>query len=105
VPGSSSELYSAAVWLSVTQGAPGWDALPWCSGEPNNRNGNEGCASLLTVCAPAGSAAVNDMPCAEPVRVMCAVPNDCSSGGNPSGGCASLRRGLRAEACSYALLC
>jgi hypothetical protein len=81
VPGSSSLDYSAAVWLSVTQGAAGWGALPWCAGEPNNKGRNEGCASLLTACATPGSAAANDMPCSELLRVMCAVPGDCSGGG------------------------
>jgi hypothetical protein len=81
VPGSPSLDYSAAVWLSVTQGAAGWSALPWCAGEPNNKGGNEGCASLLTACAAPGSAAANDMPCSELLRVMCVVPGDCSGGG------------------------
>jgi hypothetical protein len=86
VPGSASKLYSAAVWLSITQGAASWDALPWCAGEPNNFNGNEGCASLLTVCASPGTAAANDMPSGDALRVMCAVPGECGGGSSPAGG-------------------
>jgi hypothetical protein len=89
-------MYSAAVWLRITQGAAGWDALPWCAGEPNNFNGNEGCASLLTICASPGAAAANDMPCVDALRVMCAVPGECGGGSSPAGG------GCRALLCRAA---
>jgi hypothetical protein len=47
--------------------------IAWCPAEPNNKDGIEGCAALVTVCSSSGAALVNDYPCSWPLRVVCAV--------------------------------
>ncbi len=74
---------------------------PWCPGEPNNKNGDEACGALLTICSGDGDGAalVNDFPCSRPLRVLCAfeAPAECLEASNwtllpaqsgPGGGCA-----------------
>jgi hypothetical protein len=83
--GSPYGPWGAAAWVGLTRG-PGeeWtDAngvvarynVPWCAKEPNFKNGKEGCTSLLTFCTYDGTAAVNDIECSTPLRVICAAPS------------------------------
>jgi hypothetical protein len=90
-PGSPIGEWSAAAWIGATRSAAdpatwtssgsGGAALPWCPGEPNNKQGGENCAAMLTACtAGRAGAAVNDYPCDELLRVMCAFTSpDCGA--------------------------
>jgi hypothetical protein len=82
-PGNpNNPTYSAAAWIapqrdpanpsSWVDGSAPATSVPWCPGEPNYHNSDEGCASLMTGCGAPG-AAVNDYNCAWPLRVICQV--------------------------------
>ena len=91
IPGDPSLAWSAGVWLAATRspsspsswwvdaGTPA-TSLPWCPGEPNNKGGSESCTSLLTACTQGTAALVNDYPCGQQLRVLCALPaaSDCA---------------------------
>jgi hypothetical protein len=90
-PGNPHGPWSAAAWAGPTRGLDNaWtdggagtiqlSNVPWCPNEPNDRNGVEGCTSILTHCTPDGTAAVNDIDCDKPLRVMCAVPSSTTCG-------------------------
>ena len=77
--------WSAGVWTGLRRSlsappAVAWQAsgsaisgTPWCPGEPNNKGGLEGCATLVTICSASGAALVNDYPCGLPMSVLCAL--------------------------------
>jgi hypothetical protein len=103
VPGSPALAWSAAAWLGVSASPSGWvdtdgapvpaSALPWCPGEPNNKDGVERCTSLLNTCVQSGAAA-NDFPCDWQLGgVLCAFP---------STACGEARSWTDAPACSSA---
>lgn len=89
MPGDS--IWTAAAWIGATQTDAGvWvnpggaaAAVPWCSGEPNNRDGTERCSNLLTSCTGGSDALANDFECSKKVRVMCAVASTDCAGGRP----------------------
>ena len=99
MPGSPALAWSTAAWLGVSAGPSGWvdtsgasvpaSALPWCPGEPNNKDGAERCTSLLTTCVQSGQAAANDFACdGQLAGVLCAFQSaDC-------GGCRGCPRML-----------
>jgi hypothetical protein len=85
----SDNAWDAAAWLGLQRSSAdpsAWvdaagaaaSGAPWCPGEPNNKNGDEACAALLTVCSGA-TALVNDFPCSRALRVLCAfdAPSEC----------------------------
>jgi hypothetical protein len=91
-PGNPYGSWGAAAWVgpSRTPGGEWTDAngvvakssIPWCPNEPNFKNGREGCTTMLTFCTNDGTAAVNDLDCDKPLRVMCAAPSaNCGEGG------------------------
>jgi hypothetical protein len=101
VPGSPALQWSAAVWLNTVRGSGGdfvdsstgapIPSLPWCPGEPNNKGGSKGCTCMLTACTPgAASAAVNDAPCGQQLRVTCVYVDAWCKGARASArvGCA-----------------
>ncbi len=80
---ADSNAWSAGVWTGLQRSSvdpSAWadgsgaqvGGTPWCPGEPNNKDGNENCAALVTICS-SGAALVNDYPCGLPLRVVCAV--------------------------------
>jgi hypothetical protein len=81
--GEESNGWHAAAWTGVTRGFDGaWSAasaMPWCQGEPNNKNGNERCCSLVTNCASGTAAMASDVACERRLRVLCAY-TDASCG-------------------------
>ena len=67
VPAEGSNPWSAAAWTGITKRGGRWQdiagvvtQIPWCPGEPNNGQGSEGCAALLTHCSGGSSALLND---------------------------------------------
>jgi hypothetical protein len=81
---ANSNAWSAGAWtglLRMSTNPLTWadasgaqvGSIPWCPGEPNNKDAAENCAALLTVCSSPGTALVNDYPCGWPLRVVCAV--------------------------------
>jgi hypothetical protein len=81
---ADSNAWSSGAWTGLqrsTANPSAWAAgssaqvgsIPWCPGEPNNKDGSEGCAALVTVCSSSGAALVNDYPCGWPLRVLCAI--------------------------------
>ena len=55
--------------------------IAWCQGEPNNKDGKEHCANLLTGCASGAAAVANDMACERRLRVLCAhADTSCGAG-------------------------
>jgi hypothetical protein len=88
-------------WVDGAGAAAG--NIRWCPGEPNNKNGEEGCAALLTACSDSSTALVNDFPCSRALRVLCAfeAATECPeswtlfpSQGSPGGSCKQQVRGV-----------
>jgi hypothetical protein len=49
---------NTTIWRFVNGSQAPASAMPWCSGEPNNANQQEGCAVFLP-----GTNCMNDQPC------------------------------------------
>ncbi len=95
----SGNAWDAAAWLGLQRSpadpsawvdsagaaAASSGAVPWCPGEPNNRDGGEACAALL-VCSGSGAALANDFPCSRALRFLCALDAapECSGGSGSS---------------------